>query len=155
MKALVPPIRFTIDDEPFEFTPLPLGTLLLIEQMKAKLNINQEMLQATPIAEWLIVTKHQTNDVRRIVCLLLEKDKLDLKRIKERSCYLRDHCTVEDLCSLFIIGTIAQNLWLRDTGKLALPATLEGVCERDLWTIPFVQLLKNENYGRIKIRHHG
>lgn len=140
-EAVVPvsPVRFIIDDEPFELNPLPLASLLFIEKMKSRLNVNQTLLQVAPIAEWLIVTKQQTNDVRKIVSILLGKGRFDLDSFRARCDYLREHCTVEDLCSLFIIGTIAQSLWIREAESGA-PADLEGFSEDELWSKPFVEL---------------
>ena len=140
MQAPMTPVRFTIDDEPFEFNPLPLATLLLIEEIKGRLNINETMLKTVPIAEYLIVTKRNTDDVRNIVCMLLSKGRFDLDTFKDIRNYLCKHCTVEDLCSLFIIGTIAQNLWLKET-ETDVP-DFEGISEEYLWSKPFVELLK-------------
>ena len=142
MQAPTAPIRFTIDDELFEFNSLPFGILMLIEQIKSKLRINHSMLQVAPIAEWLIVSKQQTDDIRKIDCLLLGKGEFDMDKFNATNNYLREHCTVGDLCTLFIVGSVTQNLWLRDAWADTLPTNLEGVSESDLWNKPFVELLK-------------
>lgn len=141
MKAPAYPVRFTIDDEPFEFNPLPSVTLVLVKQMKAGLKISQRMLQINPLVEYVLVTHQQTEDMRKIVCLLLSKGKFDMEVFKVRLDYLRAHCSKADLCSLFIIGTILQSLWIIEAGgeTLALP---EGLSEQDLWEKPYVELLK-------------
>lgn len=141
IKAPAPPVRFTIDDEPFEFNPLPLGTLALVEQMKAGLKINQRMLQINPLVEYVLVTHKQTEDMRKIVCLLLSKGKFDMEVFKSRLGYLRAHCSKADLCSLFIIGTILQSLWIKEAGG-ETPTLSDGLCEQDLWEKPYVELLK-------------
>lgn len=134
------PLRFTIDGEPLEFTPLPLGTLLIIEDMRSRLKVNRQILQAAPIVGWLLVCKRQTNEVRKIVALLVNDGGIDFDVIKERLEFLREHCTTEDLCSLFIIGTALQNLWMRDAGTETSPSDYEGISHRELWDIPFVEL---------------
>lgn len=135
------PVRFTVDDEPFEFNPLPFGTIILVENLKTRLKVNQRMLQADPLVEWVAITHQQTEVIRKIVCLMLGKGKFSMDVFKTRLAYLQEHCSEADLCSLFIIGTIVQGLWIREAGEgqLNLP---EGLSEQDLWNKPFVELLK-------------
>lgn len=135
------PVRFTIDGEPFEFRPLPLGTLLLIERMEKELNINENTTEANPYLEWLLVTRRQTDAVRRIVALLtIQGNPTEI--IRDRLAFLSKHCNVVDLCSLFIIGSMAQNRWLRDM-TAEKSAMLKGISEQDLWDKPLVELLKD------------
>lgn len=141
IQAPTPPVRFTIDDEAFEFNPLSFGNLVLVEQMKATLKVNQRMLQAAPLVEYVIVTHRQTDDIRKIVSLLLGKGKFDMDVFKQRLDYLREHCSKADLCSLFIIGTILQSLWIKEAGG-ETPTLSDGLCEQDLWEKPYVELLK-------------
>lgn len=143
MGAPVPPVRFTIGDEPFEFGLLPLGTMLIIERIESELNINQKMMDISPLVEWLSVTKRQTADIRKIVCLLLSKGRIDMEGLKRTSDFLRENCSIEDLCSLFIIGSMAQDRWLRDM-TAEKSAVLEGFSEHDLWSKPLVELLKDK-----------
>ncbi len=139
IKAPTPPIRFTIDGEPFEFSPLPLGTLLIIEKLKGGLAVNQKFMEINPLVEWFLVCRKHTDVMRRIVALLtLQGNPEDL--IRERGGFLREHCTVEDLCALFLIGTMAQHLWLRDAGTETVPADLDGITEDDFWNTPYVKL---------------
>lgn len=141
IEAPTPPVRFTIDDEPFEFNPLPLGSLMAIEEIKSKFIVNHKLLQVTPVAEWILVCKRHTDEARKIVALLTTAE-FSLEDIKDRFVFLSRHCSVEDLCSLFIIGTFAQNLWLRDAGIDTPPTDLKDISEQDFWKKPFVELFK-------------
>lgn len=135
------PLRFTIDGEPFKFTPLPLGTLLLIEDMRSRLKVNRQIIQVAPIVGWLLVCKCQTDEVRKIVALLVNDGGIDFDVIKERLDFLREHCNVEDLCSLFLVGMLAQNLWTQEAGTDS-PADLDGISDDNFWNKPFVELFK-------------
>ena len=134
MEAPLPPVRFTIDGEPFEFAPLPLGTLLLVETMKDKLNLNRRLLDAAPLMAWVLAAKRHTDELRTIVALLTIQGEPKHK-IKERVDFLREHCSAEDLCSLFIIGTALQNLWMRDAGTETSPSDYEGISHRELFLL--------------------
>ena len=146
-------IKFTIDGREFKFRPLPLGILLQIEELKEKLQrkINKKMEKAYPVLTWLLVTSRYTTEVLCIVALLtLEKYEEDM--FEEHLDYLREHCTPEDLCSLFMVGCLAQNIWLRDAGMEVPPSEFASIGDHDMWEIPFINVItqkkQHNNYGR-------
>ncbi len=138
------PVRFNVDGEPFEFAPLSLGALLLIETAKEKLNFNRQLLGTAPLMALALAAQEHTEELLTVVALLTVQGE-PKDTVKERKDFMREHCTAEDLCSLFIIGTALQNYWLRDAGTKAPPSDYDGISHHDLWYTPFIKLKTTDN----------
>ena len=141
------PVCFTINGRPFAFKPLPLGILLQIETLKENLRPNPKLEEAYPFLAWFLVTKGHKTRMLQIVSLLLA----GWEKEEDIQDYLREHCTTEDLCSLFIIGTITQNSWILEAGMETPPSDFTSINNDELWEIPFVKLLKIKKHARNKI----
>lgn len=138
------PVNFTINGRPFAFKPLPLGILLKIEALKEKLRPNQKLEEAFPLLAWFLAAKGHRAGMLQIVSLFLAGEKND----DEIQDYLREHCTTEDLCSLFIIGTMTQSSWIIEAGMETPSSDFVGISNYELWEIPFIELISKKRNAR-------
>ena len=58
-----------IDGERMSFTPLPLGTLDIIERMKEDLCLDKEMMRSFPIVGFLLSVNHHRETIAKIAAL--------------------------------------------------------------------------------------
>lgn len=141
----IKPIEFRIDDESMSFTPLPLGTLDIIERLKVDLHLDKNLMQSFPIAALLIAAKHQREIIAKIVALYTLGGEVSPSSVRQRSDFFLEHCKDEDLVLLLISGMVANEMWIRNVCNVPTDTGINIISYDDILNKPFCQLLKQFN----------
>jgi len=133
-------LRFRIDGEEFSFSPLPLGTLAIIERLTDSLN-NKKLT----IAGLLTAAKEEPDTLSRIVALYLSKGEIDTEQVKKTAAFLKLHCENYELTTLYLCGMMVNFRWMQNAH--ITPSDLNGISDEEFFEIPFVEL-KTKKYAR-------
>lgn len=144
-------IEFMIDGERMSFTPLPLGTLDIIERMKEDLCLDKEMMRSFPIVGFLLAVKHHRETIAKIAALYTLEGEICPPSVRLRSDFLMAHCTDEDLVSLFVGGMAANEMWIHGVSTDLPKADFSKITSEDILNKSFCQLIKQTK----EIKHHA
>ena len=126
-------LRFRIDGEEFSFSPLPLGTLIIINKLTDSLNSKK-----LTIVRLLTATREELDVLSCIVALYLCSEEIDMEQIKKTAVFLKQHCEDYELVTLFISGMIVNHVWMQNAH--ITPSNLKGLTDEEFFEIPIVEL---------------
>ncbi len=129
-------IRFWIDGIELSFPPLSLGSILIIADLVNNVKFNQRLLSANYAAAFLIATATQPQLVRRIVALYTIGERPTLELVVKREDFLKGHCSVEDLATLFAAGILANPI-----GKLQ-ELNMSSLTDEEIYETPLYEIIK-------------
>ena len=126
-------LRFRIDGEEFSYSPLPLGTLAIIEKLTDSFDSKK-----LTVVGLLTAAREEPDTLSRIVALYLCSGEIDTGQIKKTAAFLKQHCEDYELITLYLCGMMVNSHWM-ENAHITL-SDLNGITDKDFFETPYVEL---------------